>query len=49
LITDWRASAPWVADRQVEQDLAISRALVELFFQMTIANVLARRGGTAKR
>ena len=30
-ITEWRAHAPWVADRQVEQDLVISRALVELF------------------
>lgn len=46
-ITEWRASAPWVADRQVEQDLVISRALVELFSRPTIANALAFRGGTA--
>lgn len=37
-ITEWRAHAPWVADRQVEQDLVISRALVELFSRPTIAN-----------
>ena len=46
-ITEWRGQAPWVADRQVEQDLVISRALVELFSRPAIANVLAFRGGTA--
>ncbi len=46
-ITEWRAHAPWVADRQVEQDLVISRALVELFSRPTIAKALAFRGGTA--
>ena len=30
-VTAWRASAPWVEDAQVEQDLVISRALVEMF------------------
>lgn len=46
-ITEWRASAPWAADRQVEQDLVISRALVELFSRPAIAQALAFRGGTA--
>jgi predicted nucleotidyltransferase component of viral defense system len=46
-ITEWRAHAPWVADRQVEQDLVISRALVELFSRPAIADGLAFRGGTA--
>jgi predicted nucleotidyltransferase component of viral defense system len=46
-ITEWRASAPWVSDRQVEQDLVISRALVEMFSRPTVANALAFRGGTA--
>ncbi len=46
-ITEWRAQAPWVADRQVEHDLVISRALVELFSRPTIRNALAFRGGTA--
>jgi predicted nucleotidyltransferase component of viral defense system len=46
-ITEWRAHAPWVADRQVEQDLVISRALVELFSREPIAKALAFRGGTA--
>jgi hypothetical protein len=30
-ITAWRAEAPWVQDFQVEQNLVISRALVEIF------------------
>jgi predicted nucleotidyltransferase component of viral defense system len=46
-ITEWRERAPWVLDRQVEQDLAISRALVELFSRQPIADTLAFRGGTA--
>ena len=46
-ITEWRVHAPWITDRQVEQDLIISRALVELFSRPTIANAVAFRGGTA--
>lgn len=46
-ITEWRNRAPWVLDRQVEQDLVISRALVELFSRAPIAEALAFRGGTA--
>lgn len=30
-ITAWRANAPWSRDAQVEQDLVLSRALVEIF------------------
>jgi predicted nucleotidyltransferase component of viral defense system len=46
-ITEWRQHVPWVQDAQVEQDLIISRALVEMFAQDTVANTLAFRGGTA--
>ena len=46
-ITAWRSEAPWVQDRQVEQDLVISRALVELFAHPLLADGLAFRGGTA--
>lgn len=46
-ITHWRAHAPWSIDAQVEQDLVISRALVELFQVAELANSLAFRGGTA--
>ena len=30
-ITEWRKEAPWIENFQVEQDLIISRALVDLF------------------
>lgn len=46
-ITEWRAQAPWVEDFQVEQDLVISRALVELFSHPALKDALAFRGGTA--
>lgn len=46
-ITEWRAQAPWEQDAQVEQDLVISRALVELFSHRHLAEALAFRGGTA--
>jgi predicted nucleotidyltransferase component of viral defense system len=46
-ITEWRDRAPWVLDRQVEQDLVISRALVELFSREPTVDTLAFRGGTA--
>ena len=46
-ITAWRAHAPWVSDHQVEQDLVISRALVQIFSIEGIGRRLAFRGGTA--
>ena len=46
-ITEWRAHAAWTQDAQVEQDLVISRALVEMFRVGDIAEHLAFRGGTA--
>lgn len=46
-VTAWRATAPWVEDAQVEQDLVISRALVEMFLHPLLARSLAFRGGTA--
>lgn len=46
-ITEWRAQAPWVQDIQVEQDLVISRTLVEIFSHPVLAEALAFRGGTA--
>jgi predicted transcriptional regulator of viral defense system len=46
-ITEWRREAPWVEDFQVEQDLVISRALVEIFANPVLRDALAFRGGTA--
>ena len=46
-ITEWRTHAPWVDDLQVEQDLVISRALVDIFSEETLSDAFAFRGGTA--
>ena len=46
-ITEWRDQAPWATDAQVEQDLIISRAVVEIFKAEDLALRLAWRGGTA--
>jgi predicted nucleotidyltransferase component of viral defense system len=47
LITEWSQQVPWKFDEQVEQDLVISRALVDLFKDEWIATSLAFRGGTS--
>ena len=46
-ITEWRAHAPWVQDIQVEQDLVICRALVDIYSHPFLKEALAFRGGTA--
>ena len=46
-IRDWKKQAPWQTNEQVEQDLIISRAIVEIFSDDLLRNSLAFRGGTA--
>jgi len=46
-ILEWRARAPWPQDVQVEQDLIICRALVEIFSNPVLHDAFAFRGGTA--
>ncbi len=46
-ITEWRKEAPWVRDFQVEQDLIVSRALVNIFSNRLLSKALAFCGGTA--
>lgn len=46
-IAQWQEYAPWKQFYQVEQDLIISRALVELFSDDFLRENLAFRGGTA--
>lgn len=46
-VTHWRNVAPWPHDAQVEQDLILSRALVEIFREPKLSNALLLRGGTA--
>jgi len=45
-IVEWRSTHPW-SNPQVEQDLIISRAIVEIFSDDLLRNSLAFRGGTA--
>ena len=46
-ISKWRETAPWKLFHQIEQDLVISRVLVELFSDEFLRENLAFRGGTA--
>jgi predicted nucleotidyltransferase component of viral defense system len=46
-ITAWSQIAPWGEPRQVEQDLIISRALVDIFNHDLLGSALRFRGGTA--
>jgi predicted nucleotidyltransferase component of viral defense system len=46
-IVAWSKKTPWAEPRQVEQDLIIARALVDLFSDTFLAEQLRFRGGTA--
>lgn len=46
-ITAWRTHVPWPANEQVEQDLALSRALVAMFSNAVVSHHATFRGGTA--
>ena len=46
-IIAWSRVAPWSEPRQVEQDLIISRAVIELFSDDFLKEQLRFRGGTA--
>jgi len=46
-IAKWQQHAPWKEFAQVEQDLILSRALVEIFSDGFLRENLAFRGGTA--
>lgn len=46
-IVAWGNTVPWAEQRQVEQDLIISRAIVAIFSNPLLARELRFRGGTA--
>lgn len=46
-IEEWKENAPWPSYAQIEQDIIIVRALVEMFSDDLLKNSLAFRGGTA--
>ena len=46
-IDAWAHHAPWATQPMVEQDLIISRAMIEIFSDLFLQNELRMRGGTA--
>jgi predicted nucleotidyltransferase component of viral defense system len=46
-ILQWSEKAPWALESQIEQDLILSRIIVEIFSDPFLAKKLAFRGGTA--
>ena len=46
-IISWRQNAPWADDSEVEQDLILSRAMIEIFKNIFLSTQLVMRGGTA--
>ncbi len=46
-IIEWSNNVPWQTNEQIEQDLVICRALVQIFSDDYLAGQLAFRGGTA--
>jgi predicted nucleotidyltransferase component of viral defense system len=46
-LMEWQEIAPWNTQAMIEQDLIISRAVVEIFSHPLLAEHLAFRGGTA--
>lgn len=46
-IAQWQEQTPWSSFDQIEQDLIISRTLVEIFSDDFLRENLAFRGGTA--
>jgi predicted nucleotidyltransferase component of viral defense system len=46
-INFWRNHAPWPDNAQIEQDLILSRAIVDIFSDPYLAEKLVFRGGTA--
>ncbi len=46
-ILEWTAIVPWKEPLQIEQDLLITNALLKLYANPHLKEVLAFRGGTA--
>lgn len=46
-IIEWRENSPWIATEQIEQDLILSRVLIELYSDPILREKIIFRGGTA--
>lgn len=47
VLDGWRRSAPWQSLYQIEQDLVICRAIIDIFSHPSLKETVAFRGGTA--
>ncbi len=47
ILDEWKKSAPWQSLYQIEQDLVICRAIVDIFSHPELKDAVAFRGGTA--
>ena len=45
-ITEWQARAPWPQPVQIEQDLILSRLIIEVATRAPLAEEFVMRGGT---
>lgn len=46
-ITDWSTTHPWITREQIEQDLLLSKAIVDIYSNDMLSAELVFRGGTA--
>ena len=46
-ITEWANVVPWSERKQIEQDLIITKALLEIYNHPILKEIVAFRGGTA--
>ena len=46
-VNSWRQKVNWALDEQIEQDVILSRVLIELFSHKFLSKKLIFRGGTA--
>lgn len=46
-LAQWRTKAPWGPDSQIEQDLILTKALIQIYSDTYLKDAFALRGGTA--
>lgn len=46
-LVHWRTKTPWGPDAQIEQDLVLTKAVIQLYSNPHLADAFTFRGGTA--
>ena len=46
-LAQWRTKTPWGPDAQIEQDLVLTKAMIQLYSDPLLTEAFALRGGTA--